>query len=94
MAGKASWYGPGMQGHRTATGQRFDSRKMTAASNELPLGSDAVVTNMKNGRSVKVHVNDAGPSVHGRKVDLSKEAARRLGMIHDGTAPVKVKVVN
>jgi len=92
--GMASWYGPGLQGRRTASGERFDSRKMTAASTQLPLRSHAVVTNLKNGRSVKVRVNDCGPSVRGRQIDLSKQAARRLGMIRDGTATVKVEVVD
>ena len=93
MIGKASWYGPGVQGRKTATGERFDSRKMTAASTRLPLGSRAVVTNLNNGRSVKVRVNDCGPFVQGRNVDVSKRAARKLGMLRDGTAPVAVKVV-
>ncbi|MGD0119944.1 MAG: septal ring lytic transglycosylase RlpA family protein [Candidatus Binatus sp.] len=94
VVGEASWYGPGVQGHRTATGERFDSRKLTAASKQIPLGSHAVVTNLDNGRSVKVRVNDCGPVPPGRKVDLSKQAARRLGMIHDGTAQVAVKVTS
>ena len=91
--GKASWYGPRVQGRKTATGERFDSRKMTAASTRLPLGSHAVVTNLNNGRSVRVRVNDCGPFVQGRNVDVSKRAARQLGMIRDGTAPVAVRVV-
>jgi len=93
VVGEATWYGPGMQGRRTATGERFDSRKLTAASKQLPLGSHAVVTNLENGRSVRVRVNDCGPVPPGRKVDLSKQAARKLGMLHDGTAQVAVKVV-
>ena len=94
MVGKASWYGPSMQGRKTADGERFDSRKLTAASTQLPMGSYAVVTNLINGRSVKVRVNDCGPAIHGRQLDLSTQAARKLGMIHDGTAPVKVRVVD
>jgi rare lipoprotein A (peptidoglycan hydrolase) len=93
IVGTASWYGPGLQGHRTATGERFDSHKATAAGKQLPLGSEAVITNLENGRSVKVRVNDCGPNPKGRKIDLSKRAAQKLHMTHDGTASVKIKVV-
>lgn len=94
IVGRTSWYGPGMQGQKTATGGRFDSRKLTAASSRLPLNSRAVVTNLKNGRSVMVKVNDCGPAVDGRKIDLSKQAARRVGMLNQGVTPVKIKVVD
>jgi hypothetical protein len=90
VVGTASWYGPGLQGRRTAIGERFNSRKMTAAASpQLPIGSRAVVTNLKNGRSVQVHVNDCEPGINHRKIDLSKQAARRLGMIHDGPRRLK-----
>jgi rare lipoprotein A len=94
LVGRASWYGPGMEGQKTATGGRFDSRKLTAASSRLPLNSRAVVTNLKNGRSVMVKVNDCGPAEQGRKIDLSKQAARKVGMLHQGVVPVKVKVIH
>ncbi|MGH7932878.1 MAG: septal ring lytic transglycosylase RlpA family protein, partial [Candidatus Binataceae bacterium] len=94
IVGKASWYGPGLAGQKTASGEKFDPGKPTAASTRVPLGSHAVVTNLNNGRSVKVKINDRGPNVKGRKIDLSKKAARRLDMVDKGTAPVKIKVVD
>jgi rare lipoprotein A (RlpA)-like double-psi beta-barrel protein len=94
MFTRASWYGPGFEGHRTATGERFSSGKMTAAAIGLPLGSRVKVTNLANGRSALVRINDCGPFRRGRKLDLSKRAARKLGIIHDGTAVVRVRVVN
>ncbi len=94
IVASASWYGPGFDGHKTATGERFSSRQMTAAAKGLPLGSRVVVTNLSNGRSATVRINDCGPYWKNRKLDLSKRAARKLGIIHDGTAIVKVKVVN
>lgn len=81
---KASWYGPGMEGRRTANGERFSSAKLTAAARNLPLGSRVVVTNVRNGRSIRVRINDCGPLKRGRKLDLSKAAAARLGIIHEG----------
>jgi rare lipoprotein A len=66
---------------------------MTAASNGLPLGASIVVTNIRNGHSVKVRINDCGPLAKGRKVDLSAKAARQLGMLHDGVVPVKIRVI-
>ncbi len=66
---------------------------MTAAAKGLPLGSRILVTNLNNGRSAAVRVNDCGPYRKGRKLDLSKGAARKLGLIHDGTAQVKVEVI-
>jgi rare lipoprotein A len=93
VVGKASWYGPWMEGHKTATGETFDPNKETAAAKHLPLGSRTVITNLDNGRSVKVRINDCGPVPKGRKIDLSKKAAQKLQMTHDGTVPVKIKVV-
>jgi rare lipoprotein A len=91
--GTASWYGPGFRGHETASGEIFNPDKPTAASTQLPLGTHAVVTNRDNGRSVKVRINDCGPHVKGRKIDLSKKAAEKIHMTRTGTAPVKIKVV-
>jgi peptidoglycan lytic transglycosylase len=94
IKGKASWYGPGLQGKKTSTGERFNSNAMTAASNKVPLGSKVVVTNLDNGKSATVRVNDCGPNRRGRKIDVSKKAARNLGMTHDGTAHVTAEVIS
>ncbi len=94
IVGRESWCGPGLDGQKTATGGRFDSRKLTAASSGLPLNSPAVVTNLNNERSVTVKVNDCGPVMPDRKIDLSEQAARRVGMLHQGVVPAKVKVIN
>lgn len=91
---KASWYGPGFGGHETSTGQRYNPHKLTAASSKIPLGSTAEVKNLKNGRKVRVKVNDCGPDVAGRKVDLSSRAANDLKMKHSGVVPVEVKVLH
>jgi rare lipoprotein A (peptidoglycan hydrolase) len=86
----ASWYGPGFQGHTTSTGEHYNEYAMTAASKTLPLGSHVRVTNPDNGRSVVVRINDRGPYVRGRSIDLSKAAAERLGIKERGVAPVEV----
>ena len=90
---KASWYGPGLNGHVTSTGERFNDNKLTAASTTLPLGSVVKVTNPHNGKSVDVRVNDCGPYVHGRSLDLTKRAAQKIGITHEGVAHVKVTPV-
>jgi rare lipoprotein A (peptidoglycan hydrolase) len=89
--GVASWYGRANQGRRTASGQRFDGNKLTAAHRSLPLHTVARVTNLENGRSVEVTVNDRGPYVHGRVIDLSTRAAAALGMTHAGLAVVRIE---
>ena len=89
--GKASYYADYFDGRRTASGERFSQRKLTAASRTLPLGSRVLVTNAENGRSVEVVINDRGPYVKGRVIDLSKKAARALGMIEDGVVDVRVE---
>lgn len=89
--GEASFYGDGFQGRKTASGERFDQSRPTAASKDLPLGSKAEVTNLETGRSVEVTVNDRGPYVEGRIIDLSKKAAKEVGLTkQEGTAPVEV----
>jgi rare lipoprotein A len=93
MVGVASWYGAHWQGRKTASGTRFDVRKLTAAERSLPLNSHVRVTNLENGRSVVVLINDRGPYVGGRMIDLSTAAARRLGMIKDGLALVRIEIV-
>jgi len=92
IEGEASYYGGKFNGRKTATGERFDEDKMTAASKELPLGSKATVTNEETGESVDVKVNDRGPYAKGRVMDVSKGAAKELDMIDEGTAPVRIEV--
>ena len=92
-SGLASWYGPGFRGKPTASGERFAPRKKTAAHRTLPFGSVVKVTRTDTGRSVRVVINDRGPFVEGRVIDLSKGAARRIEMLDEGVAPVKLKVV-
>jgi rare lipoprotein A len=89
--GTASWYGPGLDGGRTANGERFDAMELTAAHRSLPLGSRARVTNLENGRSVVVRINDRGPATRGRVLDVSYAAARALGMLRGGTARVRIE---
>ena len=94
--GLASWYGgdDGFEGKPTASGEIYDSSKMTAAHRDLPLGTVVRVTNLDNGRSVDVRINDRGPFVHGRVIDLSQEAARRLDLIGSGVGPVRIVIVS
>jgi len=92
--GLASWYGPNFQGQLTASGEIFDMYKLTAASLTLPLGVSVKVTNLKNGMSTIVKINDRGPFVQGRIIDLSYEAAKQIGMINDGVVPVRITVVS
>jgi len=91
--GVASWYGPGFHGNRTANGEIYDQNELTAAHPSLPLGTHAMVTNLKNGRAVEVRINDRGPFVGGRAIDLSYAAARTIGMIGPGTARVRIDVL-
>lgn len=80
QAGVASWYGPGFHGRRTASGERFDQGAMTAAHRTLPFGARVRVTLLGSGKAVVVRITDRGPFVRGRVIDLSKGAARRLGL--------------
>jgi rare lipoprotein A len=89
--GIASWYGPGFAWKRTADGERFDVNGLTAAHRLLPLNSFARVTNLENGRSVIVRINDRGPYFPGRIIDLSPRAAHELGMKKDGLARVRIE---
>ncbi len=89
--GKASYYADHFNGRRTASGERFSQRKLTAASRVLPLGSRVLVTNPGNGRTVEVVINDRGPYVRGRIIDLSRKAAQALDMIEDGVVDVRVE---
>ncbi len=91
--GLASWYGEEFHGRLTASGDIYDQHKMTSAHRVLPLGSLVRVTNAENGRDVEVLVNDRGPFVDGRIIDLSYAAAERLGMVQSGTSPVWLQVI-
>ncbi len=90
QVGIASWYGPGFHGSRTASGEIYNMYKLTAAHKTLPLGTYVKVINLENGRSVVVKINDRGPFVKGRIIDLSYAAAKKLGMLKKGTALVKI----
>jgi rare lipoprotein A (peptidoglycan hydrolase) len=89
--GMASWYGRRWQGRPTASGERYDRHQPTAAHRTAPLGTQAVVTNLANGHTVRVRINDRGPHRRHRILDLSYEAARRLDMVRTGAARVKVE---
>ncbi len=93
QAGLASWYGPGFYGRQTASGAVYTGAALTAAHRSLPFGTVVRVTNLANGRRVVVVVDDRGPFVRGRVIDLSAAAARRLGMVRDGVVPVRIRVV-
>ncbi|MEM7408492.1 MAG: septal ring lytic transglycosylase RlpA family protein [Pseudomonadota bacterium] len=91
--GIASWYGTKFHGRRTSSGETYDMHAMTAAHKRLPLPSYVEVTNLNNGRKITVRVNDRGPFVAGRVIDLSHAAATRLDMIRAGTAPVAIRAI-
>ncbi|MDX2098673.1 MAG: septal ring lytic transglycosylase RlpA family protein [Leptolyngbyaceae cyanobacterium bins.59] len=91
--GWASWYGPGFNGNLSASGEVFNQHDLTAAHRYLPFGTRVRVTNLDNGRSVVVRINDRGPYIHDRVIDLSLGAAQVIGMLGSGVAPVKVDVL-
>ncbi len=93
QVGKASWYGRLFQHKKTASGEPYDMYQFTAAHRTLPLGSWVKVTNLKNDRSVVVRINDRGPVLPGRIIDLSYGAARMLEMRHDGVDRVRLDVL-
>lgn len=97
QVGLASYYGPGLDGEPTASGETLDQDEMVAAHRRLPLGTKARVTNLENGRAVVVRIIDRGPygrnARSGAIIDVSKGAARRLGFVHDGIVRVKVEVL-
>jgi rare lipoprotein A len=93
LRGWASWYGPGFHGNRSASGEVYNQNALTAAHRSLPFGTQVRVTNLNNGVSVVVRINDRGPFVRGRIIDLSAAAARVLGMMGSGVAPVSVEVL-
>ena len=89
--GKASYYANKFNGRKTASGEKFRNSKLTAAHKTLPFGTKVKVTNLRNGKSVKVRINDRGPFVAGRIIDLSKKAARRIDMDKEGVGNVKIR---
>jgi rare lipoprotein A len=91
--GVASWYGPGFHGNLTANGEIFDMHALTAAHRTLPFGTQVKVTNLRSGKSVVLTINDRGPFVEGRLIDVSRRAASLLGIHKAGIAPVRVEVV-
>lgn len=90
---KASWYGPGFHGHKTANGEVYDQMSFTAAHKSLKFGTLLKITNLKNSKSVVIRINDRGPYIHGRDLDLSKAAALELGMVRKGVARIKVEEI-
>ncbi len=92
--GVASWYGPGFHGRRTANGERYNQNAYTAAHKTLPFGTKLRVTNLRNGQSVMVRINDRGPYVGRRVIDLSAGAARAIGVYGSGTAPVQLELMS
>lgn len=93
QVGKASWYGPHFQGRQTASGEPFNMHDLTAAHRSLPLGTWVRVTDLHNGNSVVVRINDRGPVPESRVIDLSYEAASQLGLRAEGVAPVRLEIV-
>ena len=92
--GGASWYGGKFNGHKTASGERFDSRKLTAAHRTLAFGTCVQVERVDTGKRVQVRINDRGPFTRGRIIDLSEAAARRLDFIDEGVARVRLSPCN
>ena len=92
--GKASWYGKSLHGRKTASGERFDKHAFTGAHRNLPFGTIVRVKNLKNGKEVLVTVNDRGPFVRGRIIDISRAAASQIGILSRGVARVKIVVVS
>ena len=93
VQGAASWYGPGFYGRTTANGERFRKGTLTAAHRTLPFGTKVRVTNLSNGRSVVVRINDRGPFRYHRVIDLAHGAASQLQMMQAGEVPVKLEII-
>ena len=94
VQGAASWYGPGFYGRTTANGERFRKGTLTAAHRTLPFGSRVRVTNLSNGRSVVVRINDRGPFRYHRVIDLAHGAASQVQMMQEGEVPVKLEILS
>ncbi|GGF02003.1 septal ring lytic transglycosylase RlpA family protein [Hymenobacter cavernae] len=93
QSGQASYYADKFKGKKTASGSTYRPSKRTAAHNTLPFGTIVRVTNPRNHQSVKVKITDRGPHAKGRVIDLSRKAARKIGLVQAGVAPVQLKVV-
>ena len=93
LTGVASWYGPGFHGRRTSNGERYDMNRLTAAHKTLPFGTLVEVRNLDNDRSVVVRINDRGPHIKRRIIDLSRAAAEAIEMVGPGTARVSLKIL-
>ena len=93
LSGMASWYGGNFHGRKTANGETYNQNALTAAHKTLPFGTRVRVTNTRSGSSVEVRINDRGPFVGGRIIDLSRAAAGQIGVTNSGVAPVKVTVL-
>ncbi len=94
LSGQASWYGGKFQGRLTASGEVFDTNQLTAAHKTLPFGTIVEVTHVASGKTVQVRINDRGPFVEGRVIDLSRAAADALGMAGQGVAAVRLRIVS
>ncbi|MGK7915531.1 MAG: septal ring lytic transglycosylase RlpA family protein [Prochloraceae cyanobacterium] len=94
VRGIASWYGPGFHGRLTANGEKYNQNAFTAAHPNLAFGTRVRVTNLNNGRSTIVRINDRGPYIAGRIIDLSAAAARAIGMLSSGVAPVRLEIIS
>ena len=92
--GTASYYAREFQGRKTASGERYDMNRLTAAHRTYPFGTTLRVTHLGNGKNVVVRINDRGPFARGRVIDLSLAAARRLDMVRSGTAQVRIEAIN
>lgn len=93
QTGTASWYGPNFQGNPTANGEVFDMNELTAAHKSLPFNTRVKVVDLSSGNEVVVRINDRGPFIKGRIIDLSRRAAEKLGIIDSGTAEVGLKIL-
>lgn len=91
--GLASYYGKRFNGRLTANGERFNMNALTAAHKTLPFGTKVLVTNPRNGKTVTVRINDRGPYAHGRSIDLSRAAAKQIGLIHRGHGTVEMAIL-
>lgn len=94
LEGLASWYGKEYHGRKTSSGEVYDMYALTAAHRTLPLGSEVKVTNLENGKEVNVRINDRGPFIEGRVIDLSYSSAKNIGMINQGVARVHLSILN
>ena len=91
--GRASWYGPTFQGRTTASGELYDMTALTAAHADLPFGSIVRLVNIRNGKNAVVRINDRGPYVEGREIDVSYQAAEKLGLINRGVANLRIELL-